>query len=82
MRQIDTDILKGLAAARTMYGYDFQPSEALKALVYFEGGDLHSLCRDDQETLINASRVVRDLPFTPDLELIRCRYLVLSQEVR
>ena len=55
---------KGLAAARAMYGYDFQPSEALKALVYFEGGDLHRLCRDDQETLINASSVVRDLPST------------------
>ena len=30
----------GLAAARLMYGQAFQPSESLKAMVYFEGGDL------------------------------------------
>ncbi len=59
----DVSLAKGLAAARVMYGLDFQPSEALKAMVYFEGGDLrHSLSRADQETLIKAASSVRDLP--------------------
>jgi len=59
----DVSLAKGLAAARAMYGSDFQPSEALKALVYFEGGDLrHSLSRTDQEALIKAASSVRELP--------------------
>lgn len=58
----DVSLAKGLAAACALYGQDFQPSEALKAMVYFEGGDLHSLSLDDQETLIKAASMVRDLP--------------------
>lgn len=58
----DVNLAKGLAAACAMYGHDFQPSEALKAMVYFEGGDLHSLSPDDQETLVKAASVVRNLP--------------------
>jgi hypothetical protein len=53
---------RGLAAARAMYGYNFQPSESLKALVYFAGGDLDSLARPERETLIKAVRAVRKLP--------------------
>lgn len=55
-------LAKGLAAARAMYGLSFQPSESLKALVYFEGGDLHTLSREDRETLIRAASAVRELP--------------------
>ncbi len=51
----------GLAAARTLYGRAFQPSESLKAMVYFEGGDLNILSAEDKETLVNAARRVRDL---------------------
>lgn len=53
---------KGLSAAREMYGHTFQPSESLKAMVYFEGGDLHALTQDEKETLIAAASAVRDLP--------------------
>lgn len=53
---------KGLSAAREMYGHTFQPSESLKAMVYFEGGDLHTLTQDEKETLISAASAVRDLP--------------------
>jgi hypothetical protein len=56
------ELAKALAAARIMYGLPFQPSECLKALVYFEGGDLHSLAKRDRDTLIQAVRAVRDLP--------------------
>ena len=53
---------KGLAAAREMYGPNFQPSESLKALVYFEDGDLHTLTKDEKSTLVKAVSAVRDLP--------------------
>lgn len=33
----------GLGAATALYGAQFPPCEALKALVYFEGGDLDML---------------------------------------
>lgn len=55
-------LAKGLAAARAMYGGSFQPSESLKALVYFEGGDLHTLSTEVKQTLIEAASTVRDLP--------------------
>ena len=55
-------IKKGLAGARAMFGPNFQPSECLKALVYFEGGDLNSLTQDEKDTLINAAKAVRKLP--------------------
>ena len=58
----NVSLSKGLASAGVMYGHDFQPSEALKAMVYFEGGDLQSLSRTDRETLIKAVSAVRDLP--------------------
>ena len=53
---------RALASARAMYGGAFQPSEALKALVYFEGGDLHTLSRATKGALIEAARSARDLP--------------------
>lgn len=55
-------LAKGLASARQLYGSAFQPSEALKALVYFEGGDLHKLCDPERQALIDAVAVVRELP--------------------
>ena len=52
----------GLAAARVMYGNQFQPSESLTALVYFEGGDLFSLTDGEKQSLIRAAAAVRELP--------------------
>ncbi len=52
----------GLAAAECMYKPTFQPSEALKALVYYEGGDLSLLSDDNKQILIDAVSQVRDLP--------------------
>ena len=56
------DLAAGLAAARALYGNTFPPNECLKALVYFEGGDLSSLSRAVRSTLIEAVRSVDDLP--------------------
>lgn len=55
---------RGLAAARTMYGANFQPSESLKAMVYFQGGDLHTLTSEEKNRLVEAVSAVRDLPRT------------------
>ncbi len=53
---------RGLASARQLYGPNFQPSESLKALVYFNDGDLKTLTADEKKTLVDAVKVVRDLP--------------------
>jgi len=38
-----TSLGEGLAAAQALYAEQFPPGEALKALVYFKGGDLNTL---------------------------------------
>ena len=53
---------RGLASARLLYGPNFQPSESLKALVYFSDGDLETLTANEKKTLVDAVKVVRDLP--------------------
>lgn len=53
---------KGLAVAREMFGQNFQPSESLKAMVYFEDGDLPTLTREEKQSLVAAASQVRDLP--------------------
>ena len=55
-------LARGLASARQLYGPNFQPSESLKALVYFSDGDLDTLTSVEKKTLIDAVKAVRDLP--------------------
>ena len=62
MVQAGVSLSRGLASARLLYGPNFQPSESLKALVYFSDGDLETLTADEKKTLIDAVKVVRDLP--------------------
>jgi hypothetical protein len=62
MLKAGVSLARGLAAARAMYGRAFQPSESLKALTYFEGGDLHTLTSEEKETMIEAARGIRALP--------------------
>lgn len=57
-----TNLATGLAGARVLFGRNFQPSEALKALVYFDDGDLATLARDDQTLLIDAATSIGELP--------------------
>ena len=52
----------GLAAARRLFGTAFQPSESLKALVYFDDGDLPTLPLAERRILIESVKRVRDLP--------------------
>jgi Nucleotidyl transferase AbiEii toxin, Type IV TA system len=60
-----TPLALGLGAARTLFGQAFQPSECLKALVYFEGGDLESLSDRVKDTLIASAAAVDDIPHVP-----------------
>lgn len=53
---------RGLAAARELFGPSFQPSESLKALVYFADGDLGTLTKDEKSTLVQTVSAVRELP--------------------
>jgi hypothetical protein len=62
MLRAKVSLAGGLAAARELFGPAFQPSESLKAMVYFDDGDLKALSRDDRVTLVNAVSAVRELP--------------------
>jgi hypothetical protein len=53
---------EGLASAAAMYYPSFQPSEAIKALTYFEGGDLANLTEDDRRLLTRAVADMRSVP--------------------
>lgn len=52
----------GLAIAREMFGGNFQPSESLKAMTWFEGGDLHLVNEVDRQALVQAASSVGKLP--------------------
>ncbi len=62
MIKAGVSLAKGLAAAREIFGLHFQPSESLKAMVYFNDGDLGTLNKDERHTLIKAVSMVRELP--------------------
>ncbi len=63
---------KGLAAAALLFKPTFQPSESLKALVYFKGGDLDTLPAAERQVLTEAVVSVGDLPVVT----LRARSLV------
>lgn len=65
----------GLAAARQIFGPNFQPSECLKALAYFKDGDLATLSTDEKQTLVDAARNAHALPTVE----IRSRALIARQ---
>jgi len=62
MLKAGVSLARGLAAARLLFGANFQPSESLKALIYFNDGDLNTLTQDEKQTLVNAVTAVRELP--------------------
>jgi Nucleotidyl transferase AbiEii toxin, Type IV TA system len=62
MVQAGVSLTKGLASARAMYGKAFQPSENLKALVYFKDGDLAGLDETIKRILLDAVTQVEDIP--------------------
>jgi hypothetical protein len=52
----------GLAAAEQIFRPTFPPSESLKALGYFEGGDMVLLKAAERKVLTEAAAAVRQLP--------------------
>ncbi len=62
MLRAGVSLAKGLAAAREIFGTGFQPSESLKAMVYFEDGDLRTLTKEEKGILVSAVSAVRELP--------------------
>jgi hypothetical protein len=52
----------GLASGQSLFGKSFQPSVCLKALCYFQGGDLAELQKSDRQTLVAAAAKVSALP--------------------
>lgn len=52
----------GLAAAKAMYHPAFEPSEAARALTYFQGGDLATLAENDKQLLTRAVAQMRRIP--------------------
>lgn len=54
----------GLSAAAALFGSDFQPSEAIRPLTFFQGGDLASLSQFHREVLIHAATHVRSIPLS------------------
>ena len=56
-------LARGLAASQGLYGRAFQPAEAMKALTYFEGGDLRRLLAADR--IILESAVAKCRPEAP-----------------
>jgi hypothetical protein len=63
-----TSLTLGLGVARALFGSTFQPSECVKALVYFEGGDLETLSHEVKDRLIASATTVDDLPEVSILE--------------
>ena len=55
MLRAGVDLSGGLDRASEMYGRAFQPSESLKAMVYFEGGDLARLSSADRTALVEGA---------------------------
>jgi hypothetical protein len=51
---------EAMAGACALFGKTFQPSESLKALVYFEGGDLDALFGDERAVLVSAVKRVKN----------------------
>ena len=62
MVKVGVSLTKGLAATRKMFRGSFQSSESLKAMIYFEGGDLYLLMPETKETLAKAVSDIRELP--------------------
>lgn len=64
------DLSTALAAGKILYKEAFNPQITLKALVYFEGGDLETLSEDIKQDLIKAVKKV-DLDKLPSLSIVQ-----------
>lgn len=61
------DLLTALAAAKLIYGSSFNPQNTLKALSYYEDGNLNTLEQNVRNRLSDAVKAA-DLDYLPHLE--------------
>ncbi|MGS2723949.1 nucleotidyl transferase AbiEii/AbiGii toxin family protein [Porticoccus sp. GXU_MW_L64] len=66
IEQTDIDLPAALSAASKIYGAAFNPQSTLKALVFFEDGNLHNLSESVKSQLVQAVKTV-DLDKLPTL---------------
>jgi len=62
MLKANVPLEKGLAIAMEMFKPDLSPIIALKAMTYFEGGDLHGLTNESKRILAGAAAEISALP--------------------
>lgn len=67
LKETGMDLLTALAAAREIYGSSFNPQITLKALSFFDDGNLREVPAEVQERLAAAARTA-DLDSLPDLK--------------
>jgi hypothetical protein len=54
----ESTLESGMAGASSLYGVNFSPMDCVKALVYFKGGDLAQLSKEDRKTLTDSVRAL------------------------
>ena len=65
-----SSLIQGLGAARSMFGPAFAPAESLRALTFFDDGDLASVGNETrQELRIEAAKVSRIFPI-PTIDIL------------
>jgi hypothetical protein len=72
---------RGLAGAAALYGAQFPPSESVRAMTYFQGGDLQELQTLDRDILLSA---VKKLPLRelPKVELLSVSLVADEREYK
>jgi hypothetical protein len=63
----DLDLATALAAAKRIYGHSFNPQSTLKAMCYFEDGNVSLLGKDVRSRLVKAAKSV-NLDKLPELK--------------
>jgi len=65
-----SSLSQGLGAARSMYGFAFAPAESLRALTFFNDGDLAKVTNKTREELrIETARVSQVFPI-PTIDIV------------
>jgi hypothetical protein len=67
MVQAGVSLEQGLGLCHTLFGNKYPDSEILKALTYFEGGDLATLTDKEKKVLI---RTVQNLQMIPQMKIL------------
>jgi hypothetical protein len=68
---VGTNLIRGLGAARSLYGSAFAPAECLRALTFFDDGDLARVSAETRKVLrAETAKASRVFPI-PSVEKVR-----------